>query len=217
MKRVFGKKKTQAPAPTLDQASAGIGGRVDQMDVKIAALDKELMGYRKKLNATKNPAAKKTIQKRAMDVLKRKKMYENQRDQMAGQQFNLDQAAFGIESAKATVDSVAAMKVANTQLKQAIQKDLDIDAVDDIADDMEELMLEMNDINDALGRNFATPEDISADDLEAELEMLEDELEEEEDALADSTPDYLQEPSLPVEPSTVPQKKEEISADGIRN
>ena len=74
MKRVFGKKKTQAPAPTLDQASAGIGGRVDQMDVKIAALDKELMGYRKKLNATKNPAAKKSIQKRAMDVLKRKKM-----------------------------------------------------------------------------------------------------------------------------------------------
>ena len=146
------------------------------------------------------------------------KQYENQRDQMAGQQFNLDQAAFGIESAKATVESVAAMKVANAQLKQAIQKDLDIDAVDDIADDMEELMLEMNDINDALGRNFATPEDITADDLEAELEMLEDELEEEEDALADSTPGYLQEePSLPVEPSTMPQKKEEISADGIRN
>ena len=66
------------------------------MDTKISQLDKELKSYRDKLKTTKNAAAKKNIQKRAMEVLKRKRMYENQRDQLAGQQFNIDQAAFGI-------------------------------------------------------------------------------------------------------------------------
>merc|ERR1719445_1573318 len=107
--------------------------------------------------------------------------------------------AFGIESAKATVDSVAAMKGANKQLKQAIQKDLQVGDVDDLADDMAELMEEMNEINEAMGRNFATPDDITQDDLDAELDMLEDELEEEE-LVGDSTPSYLQD-SLPSNPT----------------
>lgn len=206
MNRVFGKKKAAKPAPSLDDASSGLGTRANHMDTKIAALDKELKVYKDKLRTTKSPAAKKNIQKRAMDVLKRKRMYESQRDQLMGQQFNIDQAAFGIESAKATVDSVAAMKSANVQLKKAIQKDLKIDDVDDLADDMAELMEEMNEINESLGRNFATPDDITADDLDAELDMLEDELEEEE--VGESTPSYLQE-SLPSNPTGVPQNAEE--------
>jgi hypothetical protein len=41
-------------------------------------------------------------QKRAMDTLKRKKMYESQRDQLAGQQFNIEQTSFTIDSIKDT-------------------------------------------------------------------------------------------------------------------
>ena len=43
------------------------------------------------------------LQKRAMEVLKRKKMYEQQRDQAAAQQFNIDNAAFQMQSAQANV------------------------------------------------------------------------------------------------------------------
>jgi hypothetical protein len=42
MNRVFGKKKKAAPAPTLDEAAAGLGGRVDTMDGKIAGLENEV-------------------------------------------------------------------------------------------------------------------------------------------------------------------------------
>lgn len=143
-----------------------------------------------------------------MDILKRKRMYENQRDMLLGQQFNMDQASFGIESAKATVDSVAAMKAANVELKAALKNDLNIDDVDDLADDMEELMYEMNEINESLGKNFATPDDITEDDLEAELDMLGDDLEEE---IGEDTPSYLQE-SLPANPTGVPQHKEDAEA-----
>lgn len=210
MKRVFGKKKqTNAkPAPSLDQASNTLGKRTAHIDHKIATLDKELNVYKKKLQTAKTPSNKKMLQKRAMEILKKKRMYENQRDNLMGQQFNMDQAAFGIESAKATVESVAAMKAANVELKNAIRNDLDIDDVDDLAVDMEELMLEMNDINDALGRTFATPEDVTEADLEAELDMLEDELEEEDQ---EEVPSYL----LPENPTGVPTQKEEAALAGL--
>mmetsp|Transcript_9979 Transcript_9979/g.13002 ORF Transcript_9979/g.13002 Transcript_9979/m.13002 type:complete len:224 (-) Transcript_9979:354-1025(-) len=208
MNRIFGKKKAPGPPPpSLDDASSGLGGRVDAIDAKIASLEKELKVYKDKIKNSKSPATKKTLQKRAMEVLKRKRMYEGQRDQVAGQQFNVDQAAFQMESAKATVGTVAALKSANTELKRTMQKDLDISDVDELADDMAELMDDMNEINEALGQNFATPEDLDEADLDAELELLEDELEEEGELEEEATPSYLQEPSLPAHPTGVPGGK----------
>lgn len=209
MNRVFGKKKASkptAPAPSLTDASTGMSGRMQAMDVKIAELDKELVGYKNKLKTCRNPNTKKNLQKRAMEVLKRKRMYEGQRDQLANQQFNIDQASFGIESAKATVSTVAALKEANTELKKTVRQDLIIDDIDDIADDMAELMYDFEEMNEVLGRSFATPEYIDEGELEAELDMLDDELENdiiEEDA----TPSYLQPSALPSIPTTAPGGK----------
>ena len=61
-------------------------------------------------------------------------MYEQQRDTVAGQQFNIDQASFGIESAKANIETVAAMKAANTALQKSMKNDVNIDGVEDIAE-----------------------------------------------------------------------------------
>jgi charged multivesicular body protein 5 len=215
MNRVFGKKKSKAPAPSLDQASQGLGGRVDQMDQKIAGLENELRVYKDKIKKTKSPAAKKQLQKRAMEVLKRKRMYESQRDQVAGQQFNIDQASFGIESAKANIETVAAMKNANKELKKTLKHDLNIDDVEDIADDMAEMMEDFEEINMALGRNFATPEDLDEADLDAELEMLEDELEEEALEEMDSTPAYLQANNMPTVPGQEPGEKDTVDEFGL--
>jgi len=155
-----------------------------------------------------------------MDVLKRKRMYENQRDQLAGQQFNIDQVAFGIDSAKATVSTVAAMKAANVELKSTLRNDMNINDIDDLADDMAELMDEFNEINEMMGQNFATPDDIDEADLEAELEMLGDELELEEAELEapDGRPSYLSEAasvtsSMPTMP-TVTGAKFPTAANG---
>eukprot|EP00980_Cylindrotheca_fusiformis_P005742 scaffold1194_cov127-Cylindrotheca_fusiformis.AAC.19 len=213
MNRVFGKKKQKGPPPSLDQTSAGLGDRAGSMDQKINSLENELRIYKDKMKKAKSPAAKKQLQKRAMEVLKRKRMYEQQRDTLAGQQFNIDQASFGLESAKANIETVAAMKHANTELKRTMKKDLNIDEVEDIADDMAELMEDFNEINDALGRNFATPEDLDEADLDAELEMLEDELEEDALEEADSTPAYLQSNDMPAVPGQVPGDKTENEVD----
>merc|ERR1712224_1132710 len=110
----------------------------------------------------------------------------------------------GIESAKANVQTVAAMKGANQELKKTMKHDLNIDDVEDLADDMAELMDEFNEINEALGQNFATPDDIDEADLDAELELLEDELFEEEEfgETASVTPSYLQASNMPNIPTT---------------
>merc|ERR1712161_178021 len=159
------------------------------MDKKIEALENELRVYKDKIKKSRSPAAKQAVQKRAMEVLKRKKMYENQLDMIAGQQFNIDQTSFGIESAQANVQTIAAMKGAHHELKKTMKNDLNIDDVEDLADDMVDMMEDFNEINEA--------------DVDAELELLEDELfEEEVGETADATPSYLQASELPDTPTT---------------
>ncbi len=46
-----------------------------------------------------------------LQVLKQKRMYESQREQLYNQQFNVDQTAFTMESAKDSIQTVQAMKV----------------------------------------------------------------------------------------------------------
>lgn len=72
---------------------------------QIKGLDQELIKYRNALKKAKGPTAA-NIKRRAMETLKRKKMYEGQRDQMAGQQFNIEQTSFAIDSIKDTATTV---------------------------------------------------------------------------------------------------------------
>lgn len=73
---------------------------------QIKGLDQELIKYRNALKKAKGPTAA-NIKRRAMETLKRKKMYEGQRDQMAGQQFNIEQTSFAIDSIKDTATTVS--------------------------------------------------------------------------------------------------------------
>ncbi|CAB1103711.1 unnamed protein product [Ectocarpus sp. CCAP 1310/34] len=73
---------------------------------QIKGLDQELVKYRNALKKAKGPTAT-NIKKRAMETLKRKKMYEGQRDQMAGQQFNIEQTGFAIDSIKDTATTAS--------------------------------------------------------------------------------------------------------------
>ena len=73
---------------------------------------------------------------------------------------------------------------------------MNINDIDDLANEMAEMMDDMHEINEALGcNNFGTPQYIDESDLDAELQMLDDDFEE-ESAHATSTPSYL----LPAQP-----------------
>jgi hypothetical protein len=63
-------------------------------------------------------------------------MYEQQKDQMSNQQFNLDQTAFAIDTVKSTQVTVAAMSAAAKTLKKE-QKKIDLNDLENMQDDME--------------------------------------------------------------------------------
>jgi charged multivesicular body protein 5 len=63
-------------------------------------------------------------------------MYENQRDQLANQQFNVDQTSFAIETVQSTHQTVAAMKAASKTLKKESKK-INLSEIEDMQDEME--------------------------------------------------------------------------------
>ena len=70
-------------------------------------------------------------------VLKQKRLYEGQRDQLYNQQFNLEQTTFVMESAKDTVNTVQALKATSKDMRQAFKsKELDISSIEKLQDEL---------------------------------------------------------------------------------
>jgi charged multivesicular body protein 5 len=155
MDRLFGKPKEKAPRPTLQDASETMEKRGERQDDRIMKLDKELARYTQQLKTMKPGPAKQQVQKRAMAILKQKKMYENQREQTRNQQFNMDQVMFTQESLAETANTVTAMKDANKALKKQF-KAIDINQVEDMQDDMADLLEQAEEIQSAMGRSYNT-------------------------------------------------------------
>ncbi|XP_039677806.1 charged multivesicular body protein 5-like [Perca fluviatilis] len=87
-------------------------------------------------------------------------------------------------------------------------KDVIIDQIEDLQDELGDMMEDATDIQEALGRSYGTPE-IDDDDLEAELDALGDEL------LMDDDSSYLDDASTaPSFPEGTPGDKS-VNRDGV--
>ena len=133
-----------------------------------------------------------------MAVLKRKKMYESQRDNIANQQFNMDQQSFAIESLRDTALIMHTMKATVKTMKKEY-KAVKIDKIEDLQDDLQDMMEDMEEVQELMGRSYL-PDDLDEGDLDAELAGLDD-FDFEDDELEDSVPDYLQASEMPSAPS----------------
>ena len=202
MHRFVGKKAPQAPTPSLGDAEKTLTGRQDALEDKIRKLDKELLQYKTQLKGAKGSAAE-NLKRRALDVLKRKRMLEKQRDNVATQAFNVGQTAFAIDTMKTTKDTIKAMQVGAKEMKKEL-KTLDIDKIEDLQDDFQDYMEEFEEMNEVMGRAWGVPNDVDETDLDAELAGLDEEilLEEEQGAGEVTLPDYLKTPDMPAAPRT---------------
>ena len=91
------------------------------IDEKIKKLDAQLVGHREAIRKARPGAQQDAAKRRALAVLKQKKMLEAQRDQLYNQQFNMEQTSFALESVKDSVATVQAMKAAGAELKTAMK------------------------------------------------------------------------------------------------
>ncbi|KAF8897753.1 Snf7-domain-containing protein [Infundibulicybe gibba] len=188
MNRIFGSSASKKPKPSLQDAITSTDNRVASIEVKIKKLDAELGRYKEQMSKIRNGPGKAAIQQRALRTLKQKKM-----------------------NTMATVD---AMQVANKEMRKQYGK-IDIDKIENMHYDMEDLLEQANEIQESLGRSYAVPDEIDEADLEAELDALA--LEEEEEGpsyLTDinKVPDFVDEP--PVEIGETPERQEAIRTTG---
>ncbi|TPX43023.1 hypothetical protein SeMB42_g04894 [Synchytrium endobioticum] len=193
MNRLFGTSKPK-PKVSLNDAIGSTDARSDSVEVKMRKLDAELIKYKEQMSRMREGPAKNAVKQKALRILKQKKMYEAQRDQLMNQSFNMEQANMATENLKNTLVTVDAMKLANKELKNQYKK-INIDKVERIQDDMEDLLDQANEVQEALGRTYGLPDDIDEADLEAELDALGDELNFEDEG----EPSYLQEATPEIE------------------
>ncbi|KJE95716.1 chromatin modifying protein 5 [Capsaspora owczarzaki ATCC 30864] len=180
MKRMFGMGKPTQPPPTLTDAISNTDARGESIEKKIEKLDVELKKYKDQLAKTRDGHGKQLLKQRAMRVLKQKRMYEAQRDQLMQQSFNMEQANFATQTMKDTITTVNAMKVGVKEMKTQYKK-INIDKIEDIQDEMEDLLDQANEVQESLSRSYGLGEDVDEADLEAELDMLGDEFASESD------------------------------------
>lgn len=135
--------------------------------------------------------SKESLKREALQILQQKKQYESQKTMMMSQSFNLEQTNFTVEGMKSTVQTVQVMKATAKDMQKQL-KQINIDKVEDLREQMEDFMTDTFEINEVLARSYGTPDYIDEADLEAELGMLQELQEVEEN------PSYLQDiPSAP--------------------
>jgi len=146
-----------------------MGERGKVIQVKVDECNKQLNEIKNAMKTQKGVAYKNS-QKKALMVLKRRKMYEAQLNNVLSQQFNIDQVQFTTETIQTTIDAVAGMKQAAVAQK-ALMKNLDLDQLEDLQDDMQDMMDDQQEIQEILGRDYAI-DGYDEAEIEAELEEL---------------------------------------------
>ncbi|XP_034069965.1 charged multivesicular body protein 5 isoform X1 [Gymnodraco acuticeps] len=233
MNRLFGRGTPKGPPPNLTDCIGSVDSRTESTDKKIARLDAELVKYKDQMKKMRDGPSKNMVKQKALRVLKQKRMYEGQRDNLMQQSFNMEQTNYSIQTLKDTKTTVRefifywtsshiewlfvltcafsfqvdAMKVGLKDMKKAY-KHVKIDQIEDLQDELGDMMEDANEIQEAMGRSYGTP-DIDEDDLEAELDALGDEL------LMDEDSSYLDEASTaPSIPEGMPGDKS-VNRDGV--
>ncbi|KAF8913762.1 vacuolar protein sorting-associated protein 60 [Gymnopilus junonius] len=214
MNRLFGSSSSKKPKPSLQDAITSTDARMASIEVKVRKLDGELARYKEQMSKLRNGPGKDAIQQRALRTLKQKRMYEAQIAQLTQQTFNMESAALATDNLRNTMATLDAMQIANKEMRKQYGK-IDIDKIENMHYDMEDLLEQANEIQETLGRSYAVPDEIDEADLEAELDALQ--LEEEEEGpsyLADlnKVPDFIDEP--PVELGETPAQQEAVKQTG---
>ena len=130
----------------------------------------------------------KSLQQKALGMLRRRKMYDAQLGNVMNQQFNIDQVKFTSESIQDTINVYGALKEATEVQKQEMKK-LDIDKLEDMQDDLADLMADQEEIQEVMARSYNVEYDES--ELMDELNELDEEIVNEQLDEGLNVPSYL--------------------------
>uniref|UniRef100_A0A7S1F918 Uncharacterized protein n=1 Tax=Noctiluca scintillans TaxID=2966 RepID=A0A7S1F918_NOCSC len=150
-------------APSLQEASAKIDLQVQSLEAKILKCDEELKAY-----VSQATSSAKT---RAIQVMKRKKQYESQRDKLIDTQFNVESMAHQQETAEITATTVAALAAGHEKLKEQTGT-ISLEKVERLTDNIAEVTADLNDITDLLANPLGMAAIGDEDEFAAEYAKL---------------------------------------------
>lgn len=201
MNRLFGSKST-GPKPTLDGAIKNTEDRISTLDIKLTKINAELSAYQQRLSKMREGPGKNSLKQRAMGLLKQRKQIEAQKDQLEQHVWGMTTAQMTTDNLKSTLATVDAMKEAKKEMEKTYGK-VNIDKIEDMQDDMLDLIERGKELQEVLTSGYDVPDAISDSELDAELEALQFDVEEEQ--FVDEGPSYLDVPKFvddPVEEKT---------------
>ncbi|KAI5060508.1 hypothetical protein GOP47_0024928 [Adiantum capillus-veneris] len=149
---------------------------LERLHESLELLEKKERVLQKKISMETEKAKEYTRlknKKAAILCLKRKKLYESQVEQIGNFQLRLHDQMILLEGAKATTETVDALRSGAHAMK-SMQKAVKIDDVDKTMDDINEQTENMKQIQDVLSAPIAGGTEFDDDELEAELEELEE-------------------------------------------
>lgn len=106
-----------------------VDSRADSAEKKIARLDAELKKFKDQMAKMRDGPAKNAVKAKALRVLKQRKMYESQVDNLRQQAFNMEQANYATQTLKDTQATVVAMKDGVKQMQKEF-KNINIDHIE---------------------------------------------------------------------------------------
>eukprot|EP01024_Parvocaulis_polyphysoides_P044288 TRINITY_DN40788_c0_g1_i2.p2 TRINITY_DN40788_c0_g1~~TRINITY_DN40788_c0_g1_i2.p2 ORF type:complete len:236 (+),score=54.42 TRINITY_DN40788_c0_g1_i2:158-865(+) len=118
---------------------------------------------------------RKKQQKQALLCLKKKKMYEQQIEQIENMILRVSEQRMLVENSRTTADVLKTMKEGAQASKQTMQE-VKIEKVDQVMDEINEQNEEMRAIQEALGQPVGMAADLDDFELEDELKNMEEEL-----------------------------------------
>ncbi|XP_018578513.1 charged multivesicular body protein 4c, partial [Anoplophora glabripennis] len=166
--KLFGGKK-EDEGPTTGEAIQKLRETEDMLLKKQDFLEKKIDEYM--LLAKKNASKNKRV---ALQALKKKKRLEKNLQQIDGTLTTIEMQREALEGANTNTAVLNSMKNAAEALKTA-HKDLDVDNVHDIMDDIAEQHDLANEISNAISNPVGFADDLDEEELEKELEELEQE------------------------------------------
>uniref|UniRef100_A0A0D6R0R1 Uncharacterized protein n=1 Tax=Araucaria cunninghamii TaxID=56994 RepID=A0A0D6R0R1_ARACU len=184
---------------------------IDKLNETLEMLEKKERVLQKKISTEVERAKEFTRlknKKAAIQCLKRKKLYETQVEQLGNFQLRIHDQMIMLEGAKATTETVDALRTGASTMKN-MQKKMNIDDIDKTMDEVNEHTENLKQIQEALATPVGAAADFDEDELEAELEELEGEELEEQLLQPATTAPATQIPPVPASqrPAHAPPQK----------
>jgi len=147
-----------------------LGKRIAHLEKQVNKLEAEAKAFIK--------IKTKSNKQKALHKLRLKNMKMKEIDKLMNMQYNLSVQRSALENASMNTLVVKSIKTANNTVKD-IQKQTNIDTVEELVDDLAEQHGLLNEVSDALSQPFFNNGDDDEDELLAELDEL-DEFEDDE-------------------------------------